>query len=107
MDGRQQTFGVIAGEGASVGDIDVQRGGRGFGEAGGVDDVGEEAVVAGRNGGECEFEVAGGDLLGVQVEGNVHGRPADDVQVHQVVVVEDEVVETAGGENFLHDSGRA
>ena len=50
------------------------------------------------SGGHCrqrEVEVAGSDLIGVQVVDHIHCRPADGVEVHDVVVVGDEVVELA------------
>ena len=90
-------FGVLRGEGrgGKVGG-DVDGGEEGLREAGFVDNVAIELVMAGRHGGERQAEVAGGDESGVEVEGGVHLGLADGVQVDELAVVRDVVVVGAG-----------
>ena len=58
-----------------------------------MDDVGVEVVVAGGNCGQRQRKFTGCDGLGMEVEDDVHLRPANRVEMHEVVVVGDEAGE--------------
>ena len=60
-----------------------------------MDDVGVETIISRGHGRKSKLKIARADWLRMQVKDDIHGRPAQHVEMHEVVVVGNEVVELA------------